>query len=106
AGAAGAGAFTIAFLPQLIAYMRLNGHPSPSRLVTRKMTWTAPHALEVLFSPSHGFFVWTPLAVLSIAGLVVLAVRHGEDRRRVAILMLLMVGLQIYVGGSVESWTV
>jgi hypothetical protein len=106
AGTVGACAFAIAFLPQLVAYIRLNGHPSPSRLVTRKMTWTAPHALEVLFSPSHGFFVWTPLAALSIAGLVVLAVRHGQDRRRIAILMLLMVGLQVYVGGSVESWTV
>ncbi len=61
----------LCFLPQLVAYMRLNGHPAPSRLVTRKMTWTAPHALEVLFSPAHGFFFWTPLAVLAIAGLVV-----------------------------------
>jgi hypothetical protein len=26
--------------------------------------------------------------------------------RRVALLMLMMVGLQVYVGGSVESWTV
>ena len=34
------------------------------------MTWTAPHALEVLFSPAHGFFFWTPLALLGIAGLV------------------------------------
>ena len=27
------------------------------------MTWYAPHALEVLFSPAHGFFFWTPLAL-------------------------------------------
>ena len=105
-GALGAAAFAICFLPQLVAYMRLNGHPTPSRLVTRKMTWTAPHALEVLFSPAHGFFIWTPLAVFAIAGLVVLAIRHQRDRRRLAVLMLVMVALQIYVGGSVESWSV
>ena len=105
-GALCAVAFAICFLPQLVAYMRLNGHPTPSRLVTRKMTWTAPHALEVLFSPAHGFFIWTPLAVFAIAGLVVLAIRHQRDRRRLAVLMLVMVALQIYVGGSVESWSV
>ena len=105
-GALGAAAFATCFLPQLVAYMRLNGHPTPSRLVTRKMTWTAPHALEVLFSPAHGFVIWTPLAVFAIAGLVVLAIRHQQDRRRLAVLMLVMVALQIYVGGSVESWSV
>jgi hypothetical protein len=105
-GAVGAGAFAIALLPQLVAYVRLNGHPEPSRLVMRKMTWTAPHALEVLLSPAHGFFFWTPLAVLGIAGLIVLAVRRKGELRRVVILMLAMVALQIYVGGSVESWNV
>jgi hypothetical protein len=105
-GAAGCLAFGIALLPQLVAYLRLNGHLGPSHIVARKMTWTAPHAAEVLFSPAHGYFFWTPLALLGIAGLVVLAARHAGDARRVAILALLMVGLQIYVGGSVESWNV
>jgi hypothetical protein len=68
----------------------------------------APHALQVLFSPEHGFFVWTPLAALGIAGLVLMATRAvpAGDRRRVAVCMLLMAALQIYVSGSVESWTV
>ena len=106
AAVAGCGAFALAFSPQLIAYSRLNGHPGPSRLVMRKMTWTAPHAIEVLFSPSHGFLVWTPLAVLCIAGLVVLAWRGTGAVRRVSVLALLMIALQVYVGGSVESWNV
>jgi hypothetical protein len=104
--AAGCAAFAIGFLPQLVAYDRLNGHMSPSRLVMRKMTWTAPHAAGVLFSPAHGFFFWTPLALLGIIGLAVLAARYNGDRRRVAAIALLMIALQVYVGGSVESWTV
>ena len=68
------------------------------------MSWASPHALQVLLSPEHGFFFWTPVAVLGIAGLIALA--WSPDRRRVAVCMLLMVALQIYVGGSVESWTV
>jgi hypothetical protein len=98
--------FAVGLLPQLLAYKALNGHYGPSSLVTRKMTWTAPHALEVLGSPEHGFFIWTPLAAIAIAGLVILATRGTATARRVAICALVMVALQVYVSGSVESWTV
>ena len=132
--AAGCAAFVLGYVPQLLAYQALNGRPRPSELVTRKMNWAAPHALQVLASPEHGFFFWTPLAVLGLAGLAVAAIvrrRLGTpgsglglpaeapggprakagaglraDRRRVAACMLLMVALQVYVSGAVESWTV
>lgn len=122
---AGCAAFALGYLPQLVAYQALNGSPRPSPLVTRKMSWHAPHALQVLGSPEHGFFVWTPLAVLALAGLAVLvfgrglrpkpdAAGHPEvrlepdaaDRRRIGACALLMVALQVYVSGAVESWTV
>jgi hypothetical protein len=62
------------------------------------MKWSAPHGLEVLFSPGHGFFVWTPLAAVALLGLW---------RRNVVFACLgLMALLQVYVGGSVDSWTV
>lgn len=116
-------AFAVAFLPQALAYLALNGRLGPSPLVTRKMTWTAPHALGVLASPAHGFLVWTPLGVLALAGLAWLAWRplgrdggpeaglgqgleRPADRRLVALAMLAMVTVQVYVAGSVESWTV
>jgi hypothetical protein len=100
-------AFALTYVPQLLAYQALNGHPSPSRLVTRKMSWYAPHALQVLGSPEHGFLLWTPLAVLSLAGLGFLAFRSkSEDARAVGRAALIMVALQVYVSGSVESWTV
>ena len=52
---AGGVAFRVGYLPQLIAYQALNGSPRPSPLVTRKMFWYAPHALQVLADPAHGF---------------------------------------------------
>ena len=70
------------------------------------MNWQAPHAVDVLLSPEHGFFLWTPLAALAIGGLVVLALRGPAHVRRIGWCALLMVALQIYVSGSVESWTV
>jgi hypothetical protein len=73
------------------------------------MTWTAPHALQVLFSPEHGFFFWTPVAAFALAGLVLLAWRGlpgNPDARRIGACALVMVAMQVYVSGSVESWTV
>jgi hypothetical protein len=103
---AGCAAFVLGIVPQLLAYRAINGHFGPARVVTRKMNWTAPHALEVLASPSHGFFLWTPLAALALVGLVLLAVRGEPASRRVGLIALLMFALQIYVSGSIESWTV
>ncbi len=110
---AAAAAFVIVYLPQAVAYISLNGHLGPSHLVTRKMTWSAPHALQVLFSPEHGFFVWTPLALVATAGLVLMALRTSSGRpaeptnlRWMGVCLLLMVVLQVYTAGSVESWTV
>ncbi len=110
---AGCAAFLVAYLPQLAAYQALNGYPGPSRFVSRKMNWLAPHALSVLVSPRHGFFFWTPLALAACAGLVMLAISHRPAAKtkvaRPAALatgLLLIVALQVYVAGSVESWTV
>jgi hypothetical protein len=103
---AGCLSFAFGLLPQLFAYKALNGHFGPSTIVARKMNWQAPHAAEVLLSPEHGFFLWTPLAALAIGGLVAIALRGPAHVRRIGWCALLMVALQIYVSGSVESWTV
>ena len=117
---AAAGAFALAFAPQAAAYLALNGRVGPHASVSRKMNWVSPHALEVLGSSKHGFFVWTPLAVIALAGLLVLAVRRRGDvgtagdrapyavRRTqdAAVCLVVMALLQVYIGGSVESWTV
>jgi hypothetical protein len=118
AAAAGAVAAAIVYAPQAAAYLAINGRLGPSPLVSRKMTWTSPHAAGVLFSPEHGLFFWTPLAIVAIAGLVALAAggsarRPGErqpDRGdapfRIGIGLLAIVLVQVYLAGSVESWTV
>lgn len=108
AAVAGLGGFALGYLPQLLAYNALNGYPGPASHVTRKMYWYSPHGLQVLFSPNHGFFFWTPLAILAIVGLVLMAFRRsgGRDARWIAAAALLMVASQVYVAGSVDSWTV
>jgi hypothetical protein len=95
-----AGAAFVVFVPQMLAYRAINGTLGPSPLVKRKMTWWSPHFFEVLFDPSHGLFVWSPLLLVALVGLVWAARR---DRR----LGLLGLGLfvQVLVNGAVESWT-
>jgi hypothetical protein len=116
---AGAAAAALVYLPQAAAYLALNGRLGPSRLVSRKMTWTSPHAAGVLFSPEHGLIFWTPLALAAVAGLILLAARRRganapalaspdapDASRRIGAGLLAIVLFQIYVAGSVESWTV
>ena len=49
----------------------------------RKMNWPAPHALQVLASPEHGFFLWTPLArsLCGCAGLAGCLACRGDLNR-------------------------
>ena len=127
---AGTISFLAAYTPQLLAYQGLNGHLRLSVEETRKMTWTSPHRLQVLFDHEHGLFFWTPLALVAAAGLVMLAIRPPDgpadsrsrfspgrpqgtdfrsrraDMRWIGFCALVMFALQAYIAGAVESWTV
>jgi hypothetical protein len=106
----GAAAFVVSYLPQVLAYTALNGRAGPTEVVSRKITWWSPHFFSVLLSPEHGFFFWTPLAVVGLAGLVRLAwgrvPANVPDVRWLGSLAIVMFVLQVYITGSVESWTV
>jgi hypothetical protein len=106
----GMGTAVLIYLPQLLAYAALNGHPGPTREVSRKMSWSSPHAFGVLWSPEHGLFFWTPLALVAVLGLLWLAAggvtKGRSDARWIATVALVMFAVQVYVSGSVESWTV
>ncbi len=91
----------LVFLPQLLVYRALSGSFSPSRLVTRKLSWWSPHFLEVLLDPAHGLFFWTPILLLSTLGLIAWAWRRRDPP---ALLLVTALVLQVWIGGAVESW--
>ena len=105
----GVAAFAVAFAPQAMAYLVLNGRVWPSDDVVQKMLWTAPYATHVLFSPEHGLFFWTPLAAIGVVGLAGMAsgkvASPIRDVRWISSMLLLMFLAQTYVSGSVESWS-
>lgn len=99
-----------AYSPHLLASRAINGYVGPHESVGNKMSWSSPHALEVLFSTDHGWFAWTPLALLGLAGLVLMAAGRSRatrpDAAWVGVCALVAVALQVYINGAVESWTV
>jgi hypothetical protein len=90
----------VVFIPQLIAYRVITGSFGPSKVVSGKFTWTAPNALNVLFSPEHGLIPWTPVVVLALFGLALLW------RKDMTLTLALSVAflLQVYVAGSFLTW--
>ena len=106
--AAGAATAFICYLPQVATYLVLYGHVGPAPEVARKMVWFAPHAAGVLLSPEHGLLVWTPLVLVAVAGLVGLTCAGAvglPGARRIGVCLLAMFAAQVYISGSVESWT-
>jgi hypothetical protein len=102
--------FGLCFVPQALSYLILNGRIGPPDVVSNKMRWSSPHAAEVLFSPDHGLFAWTPLAFLAVAGLLMLVFARPTQpvhyARRVGICLLAMFAAQVYISGSVDTWSV
>ncbi len=100
-GLALGGGAMLALLPQFVAYRALTGAWGPSRLVTRKLSFTSPHFFEVLFDSGHGLFLWSPILVVCVVGLGQLALKRKEP-----VLWLLAAGLllQMWINGSIESW--
>jgi hypothetical protein len=97
------GTALVVFLPQLLAYRAVNGTFGPSRLVVRKMSWSSPHLLEVLLSPAHGLFVWAPLLLVAMVGLL-LGLRAPRTRLP-CLLLLVAFASQAWINGAVESWS-
>lgn len=90
------------FSPQLVVYKALNGLYRPSRMVSGKLDYSSPHFLQVLFDPGHGLFVWTPLLLVAALGLLWATVRRRDG---VAALLSFAFLLQVWINGSLYTWT-
>jgi hypothetical protein len=61
----------ICFLPTFIVHHIIYGHALQSGYIPlRQWFWRSPVLLAVLFSTNHGLLAWTPIILLSIAGLI------------------------------------
>ncbi len=94
-----AGALIVAFLPTLIIKAILYGSPFQTGY-TEWWVWTAPFHWKVLFSSDHGFFTWTPILAVAVAGLIVF---WRRERRLGGLFLLVLFGFY-YLISCYEFW--
>ncbi len=99
AGAA-AVAWVAAFSPQMAVWQVLYGKPFAVPQGASFLQWTQPHVIEVLLSDNHGLFSWTPLLLLSVAGLAVFSYR----RRALALPLTIVLLASWYINAAVADW--
>jgi hypothetical protein len=88
----------VGFAPQLAIDQYLYGSLLPSRPPGQGLDFFPGHYLQVLFSSQHGLFVWTPIALLAVAGFALI-----RDRRlQLAFILALLIELAI--SGSAPDW--
>jgi hypothetical protein len=90
----------VVFSPQLVVYKILNGNFGPAKDVTQKFTWDGVHIGDVLFSGLHGLFSWTPIVLLAVIGLFLLA----RKDKLVAICFIGAFLAELYLLGSFSTW--
>lgn len=90
----------LAFFPQMLMWRMTYGHWLVN--ASRPGYLGRPALLQVLFSPRHGLFLWHPLLLVGLAGLVALARRPGL--RRLAVAALLVFAAQVVINAMPVDW--
>jgi hypothetical protein len=96
--AAGA-AWMVVFTPQMLVWHSLYGHWLTMPQGGSFMQWTAAHPFAVLFD-KHGWFSWTPIVVVAIAGLFLFCRRHAHAALPISFVVL----SAWYVNSAVADW--
>jgi hypothetical protein len=89
------------WLPQVMEFKAIYGKYVTIPQGGGIFSFPPPHVLQVLLSTENGWFIWTPITVLGIAGLVVGAMKAT----RVYLPWAIVLTLQALVIGSVSFWS-
>jgi hypothetical protein len=94
--------FSILFLPQLIAWQMLYGKfwMSPYLLGSEGFDFLHPHMFGLLFAPSSGLFLWTPMVAIAWIGIPILFMRN----RMLGIPALIIICFQLILIASWSTW--
>jgi hypothetical protein len=88
----------LAFSPQLWVDQVVFGTWFPMRPSGQTLQWWPGHYLEVLFSTNHGLFVWSPVMLAAVAGMLLVK----DWRLRAASLYALVV--ETAINGAAPDW--
>ena len=98
--ALGLGAFFVCVLPQLVYWHAITGKWLVYTYGGEHLQLLHPHLLDVLFSVRKGLFFWTPLLLLAVAGLPLLA-RFAPG---VLLPVAVYLGIHTWVVASWNTW--
>jgi hypothetical protein len=88
----------LVFLPQVLVDMVVFGGPLPQRPAGQQLTLFPGHYLQVLFASWNGLFVWNPLTLAAVAGMLMV-----RDRAlRAACLFAFL--LETAIDGAAPDW--
>lgn len=89
--------FLLGFSPQLLTWQLLYGNfLSNPYLINEGFDFFNPRILEVLFSPTNGLFLWTPITLLAF---IELFIKFRESK-----IFILVFLLQLYLISSWSTW--
>lgn len=89
-----------AFFPQMYVWKLTYGSFLTIPQGEGFLHWTRPAAWEVLFSPRHGLFIWSPALILGLIGLPAFVKRE----RLLGLSLLMAFVLQLYLNSIVDDW--
>ncbi|MGH7771214.1 MAG: hypothetical protein ACREQA_03155, partial [Candidatus Binatia bacterium] len=89
----------LGLMPNLVIKWIIHGSPWSTGYDDR-FFWDSPRLWQVAFAPEHGMFLWTPVLLFSVAGLILL---WRRDRSLASILMVTFVAFY-YTVASYQNW--
>jgi hypothetical protein len=101
------GTTALVAVPQMIIWKVLSGHflLNSYEVTGLRFHFLSPHVLDVLFSFQKGVFVWAPLLLVAVVGLVATAVRHpNRELANASRLGLLLIAGVTYLIASWQVW--
>jgi hypothetical protein len=97
----------LGLIPLLLVYQALNGHPGPSKLVGDKLGFFSLEVVgrffALMFDLDHGMFLWSPILLPAVIGLIMMI--RDRRLRLVGVALLAAYLCELYISASFQTWT-